>query len=73
MPEFQQVCFKGVDPFEIVDNFDKLVGYYLNIDMKDECCMRYSVCGGQFYDDVIFKRLSVYKTKLTFSLGRLRE
>lgn len=46
MPEFKQVCFKGVDPYEIVDDFDKLVSYYLNIDMKDDCCQKYSVCGG---------------------------
>ena len=49
------VCFKGVDPDELIGDFNKLTRYFLTIDLNHPCCSQYGMCGGQFYEDVIFK------------------
>ncbi len=54
-PQIKNACFKGVDPEDYVHDFAKLTEYYLKIDLKNECCSSYGLCGGQFYEDIEFK------------------
>ena len=41
--------------------------------MNDECCNKYGICGGQFYDDIIFKHGKIAYSKISFMHGPLRE
>lgn len=52
------VCFKGVNPDELIADFNKLTQYFLSMDLSHPCCSQYGMCGGQYYEDVIFKAVS---------------
>lgn len=54
----KNVCFKGVNPDEIVNDFNKLTEYFLGIGLDHPCCSQYGMCGGQYYEDVVFKAVS---------------
>ena len=55
IPAIKEACYKGVDPFEISGNFDKLTNYFLSIGLDHPCCKQFGLCGGQYYQDITFK------------------
>lgn len=74
LPEFQSSCFKGVEDINsLVMDFDRLVQYYLTINMDSPCCKQFGICGGQFYDDIVFQHGLISSSKINFFHGPLRE
>ena len=74
LPEFSNACFKGVEDINsLVMDFDRLVQYYLTLTMDSNCCKQFGICGGQFYDDIVFQHGLISSSKINFFHGPLRE
>lgn len=72
-PEMMKVCFKGLDPDDYIGDNSKLAAFYLTLDMSHPCCANFSICGGQFYEDVIFNReAKIETTRISFFHQALR-
>ena len=72
-PEMMKVCFKGLDPDDYIGDNSKLAAFYLTLDMNHPCCASFAICGGQFYEDVIFNReAKIQTTRIAFFHQRLR-
>ena len=72
-PDMINVCFKGKDPDDYFVDINKLAKFYLTLGLNDPCCSSFSICGGQFYQDVTFDRKNQIKnSRIIFMHQRLR-
>jgi hypothetical protein len=58
IPHLTKVCFPGVDPKPILDDFEALTDAFLRMNLDHPCCKQFGICGGQFYEDIIRKGVS---------------
>lgn len=73
-PEMARVCFDGVDPGPYVQDLNKLTALYMTFTLSHACCNAFSICGGQFYQDIIFdKNQKIKVSRITFFHQALRE
>ena len=61
IPQIRLTCFPGVDPYEIIKDFEELTDYFLTMNLAHPCCKEFGICGGQFYEDI--ERKSVVLTE----------
>ena len=52
IPQIRNSCFPGVDPDEIIKDFEELTDYFLRMNLNHPCCKEFGICGGQFYEDI---------------------
>ena len=72
-PEMYEVCFKGQDP-TIVNDYNKLAAFYMTLTLDHPCCNSFSICGGQFYQDIVFdKNDKIKMSRITFFHEALRK
>ena len=72
-PEMLSVCFKGLDPNDYIGDIPKLASFYLTLGLDHPCCNAFSICGGQFYEDVVFnKNKDIMTTRIAFFHQKLR-
>jgi Niemann-Pick C1 protein len=72
--EMANVCFKGHDAQTLVQDVNKLTALYMTFTLEHPCCSAFSICGGQFYQDVIFdKNNNIKVSRITFFHQALRK
>ena len=58
-PRVKKVCFPGVNPDEVLKDFEALTDAFLRMNLDHPCCKEFGICGGQFYEDIIRKGVTL--------------
>ena len=53
-PNMAAVCFKGQDQQKLTSDLNDLAAFYITLTLEHPCCSNFSICGGQFYQDIVF-------------------